>query len=106
MEDVHMLVLVVIPVSVSRFGDSGVTSLTSCFSGFGGWGFASRMWGMTLDNVLSATVVLANGSIVIASEDSNPELYWVSTRWFCAPLNITDDVCNREFEGLRRHLEL
>ncbi|KAJ3888577.1 hypothetical protein GG344DRAFT_67830 [Lentinula edodes] len=45
-------------------------------SGFGGWGFASRMWGMTLDNVLSATVVLANGSIVTASEDSNPELYW------------------------------
>ncbi|KAJ4464928.1 glucooligosaccharide oxidase [Lentinula aciculospora] len=45
-------------------------------SGFGGWGYASRMWGMTLDNVLSAEVVLANGSIVTASEDSNPELYW------------------------------
>ncbi|KIK60129.1 hypothetical protein GYMLUDRAFT_226197 [Collybiopsis luxurians FD-317 M1] len=45
-------------------------------SGFGGWGFASRMWGMTLDNVRSATVVLANGSIVTASEDSNAELFW------------------------------
>lgn len=32
---------------------------------------------MTLDNVLSATVVLANGSIVTVSEDVNPELYWV-----------------------------
>ncbi|KAJ3787046.1 glucooligosaccharide oxidase [Lentinula aff. detonsa] len=45
-------------------------------SGFGGWGFASRMWGMTLDNVLSATVVLANGSIVTASENLNEALYW------------------------------
>jgi hypothetical protein len=45
-------------------------------SGFGGWGFASRMWGMTLDNVISATVVMANGSIVTVSEDSNSELYW------------------------------
>ncbi|KAJ3816735.1 glucooligosaccharide oxidase [Lentinula raphanica] len=45
-------------------------------SGFGGWGFASRMWGMTLDNIISATVVLANGSIVTASEDLNSDLYW------------------------------
>ncbi|KIK60124.1 hypothetical protein GYMLUDRAFT_999945, partial [Collybiopsis luxurians FD-317 M1] len=45
-------------------------------SGFGGWGFASRMWGMTLDNIQSATVVLANGSIVTTSEDSNTELFW------------------------------
>ncbi|KAF5333789.1 hypothetical protein D9758_017175 [Tetrapyrgos nigripes] len=45
-------------------------------SGFGGWGFASRMWGMTLDNILSATVVLANGTIVEVSEDSHSELFW------------------------------
>jgi len=45
-------------------------------SGFGGYGYASRMWGMTLDNVLSATVVLANGSIVTVSEEVSPELYW------------------------------
>ncbi|KAE9390601.1 FAD-binding domain-containing protein [Gymnopus androsaceus JB14] len=37
-------------------------------SGFDGFGYSSRMWGLTLDNVLSATVVLADGSIVTASE--------------------------------------
>ncbi|ESK89816.1 glucooligosaccharide oxidase [Moniliophthora roreri MCA 2997] len=45
-------------------------------SGFGGWGFSSRMWGLTLDNVLSATVVLANGTVVTASEGENTELFW------------------------------
>ncbi|KAE9390602.1 glucooligosaccharide oxidase [Gymnopus androsaceus JB14] len=45
-------------------------------SGFGGFGYAGRMWGLTLDNVLSATVILANGSVVTVSESSNPELYW------------------------------
>ncbi|KAK7462245.1 hypothetical protein VKT23_007848 [Stygiomarasmius scandens] len=45
-------------------------------SGFGGWGFASRMWGLTLDNILSATIVLANGTITTASEDSQPDLFW------------------------------
>ena len=51
--------------------------LTYSLLGFGGWGMASRMWGLTLDNILSATVVLANGSIVTVSENSNPELFWV-----------------------------
>ncbi|KAK7462246.1 hypothetical protein VKT23_007849 [Stygiomarasmius scandens] len=45
-------------------------------SGFGGWGHASRMWGLTLDNILSATVVLANGTITTASENSQPDLFW------------------------------
>ncbi|KAF9262497.1 glucooligosaccharide oxidase [Marasmius fiardii PR-910] len=45
-------------------------------SGFGGWGHASRMWGLTLDNVLSATVVLANGTVVETSESQHPELFW------------------------------
>ncbi|KAF5317434.1 hypothetical protein D9758_018936 [Tetrapyrgos nigripes] len=45
-------------------------------SGFGGWGFASRMWGLTLDNILSATLVLANGTIAEVSEDSHSELFW------------------------------
>ncbi|THV05859.1 glucooligosaccharide oxidase [Dendrothele bispora CBS 962.96] len=43
---------------------------------FGGWGFPSRMWGLTLDNILSATVVLANGTVVTASEESHSDLFW------------------------------
>ncbi|KAH9840539.1 uncharacterized protein C8Q71DRAFT_888993 [Rhodofomes roseus] len=43
---------------------------------FGGYGFTSRQWGLTLDNVIGATVVLANGTVVEASETQNPDLFW------------------------------
>ncbi|KAJ6529330.1 glucooligosaccharide oxidase [Mycena capillaripes] len=45
-------------------------------SGYGGFGFTSRAWGLTLDTVKSATVVLGNGTIVSASANVNPDLYW------------------------------
>ncbi|KAH9917721.1 uncharacterized protein B0H18DRAFT_1200507 [Fomitopsis serialis] len=43
---------------------------------FGGYGFTSRQWGLTLDNVVGATVVLANGTIVEASASQYPDLFW------------------------------
>jgi FAD/FMN-containing dehydrogenase len=45
--------------------------------GHGGFGFASRMWGLTLDTVLAVEVVLANGTLVKASETQNADLFWV-----------------------------
>ncbi|KAJ7636679.1 glucooligosaccharide oxidase [Roridomyces roridus] len=45
-------------------------------SGYGGFGFTSRAWGLALDTVKSATVVLGNGSIVTASGSVNTDLYW------------------------------
>ncbi|KAJ7191194.1 glucooligosaccharide oxidase [Mycena pura] len=45
-------------------------------SGYGGFGFASRMWGLMLDTVKSATVVLANGTIVPTSAHVNTDLFW------------------------------
>ncbi|KAJ7106238.1 glucooligosaccharide oxidase [Mycena epipterygia] len=45
-------------------------------SGYGGFGFTSRAWGLTLDTVKSATVVLANGTIVSASANVNSDLFW------------------------------
>ncbi|KAJ7132287.1 glucooligosaccharide oxidase [Mycena epipterygia] len=45
-------------------------------SGYGGFGFTSRAWGLTLDTVKSATVVLANGTIVTASSTVNSDLFW------------------------------
>ncbi|KAJ7282088.1 glucooligosaccharide oxidase [Mycena rebaudengoi] len=45
-------------------------------SGYGGFGFTSRAWGLTLDTIKSATVVLANGTIAAASPTVNSDLFW------------------------------
>ncbi|KAF9445946.1 glucooligosaccharide oxidase [Macrolepiota fuliginosa MF-IS2] len=43
---------------------------------YGGYGFTSRMWGLTLDNVVSIELALANGSLIKASENDHPDLFW------------------------------
>jgi FAD/FMN-containing dehydrogenase len=42
----------------------------------GGVGHLSRKYGLTIDNVLEADMVLADGSFVTVSEDRNSDLYW------------------------------
>ncbi|PFH45068.1 Glucooligosaccharide oxidase [Amanita thiersii Skay4041] len=43
---------------------------------FGGFGFTSRMWGLTLDTIQSIDLVLANGTIATASQTQNSDLFW------------------------------
>ena len=42
----------------------------------GGFGWLSRKYGMTVDNLLSAEVVTADGTQVHASETENADLFW------------------------------
>jgi hypothetical protein len=42
----------------------------------GGIGHLTRKYGLTIDNLLSVDMVLADGSFVVANAEENPDLFW------------------------------
>ncbi|KXS94244.1 hypothetical protein AC578_10101 [Pseudocercospora eumusae] len=52
--------------------DTGVGGLTLG----GGYGHLTGKYGLVIDNVISITTVLADGTIVKSSKDRHPELFW------------------------------
>src|SRR5690348_6976414 len=59
-------------VPVGIIGTTGVGGLTLG----GGVGHLTRALGLTIDNLLTATVVLADGTIVQTDADNEPDLFW------------------------------
>jgi hypothetical protein len=59
-------------VTGGRFSTTGIAGLTLG----SGSGWLERKCGLTADSLISAEVVTADGSVVRASRDENPELFW------------------------------
>ena len=57
------------------FGDTGSVGIGGLTLG-GGIGFLSRRYGMTIDNVLAAEIVTADGRVRIVDHDHEPDLFW------------------------------
>ena len=59
-------------VPTGILGTTGIAGLTLG----GGIGHLSRTFGLSIDNLVEADLVLASGEILTANEDSNPDLFW------------------------------
>jgi FAD/FMN-containing dehydrogenase len=60
---------------VIGFGDTGSVGIGGITVG-GGVGFLARKYGLTIDNVLAANVVTADGTLVRTDADHEPDLFW------------------------------
>jgi hypothetical protein len=57
------------------FGDAATVGVGGITTG-GGVGYLSRKYGLTIDSVLAAEVVTADGAVLMADEAHHPDLFW------------------------------
>ena len=60
---------------VTGFGDTGSVGIGGITTG-GGVGYFVRKFGLTIDDLLAADVVTADGKLLRADEKTNPDLFW------------------------------
>ena len=60
---------------VIGFGDTGSVGIGGITLG-GGVGYMGRLHGLTIDNLLAAEIVTADGSTLMVDESSHPDLFW------------------------------
>jgi hypothetical protein len=68
----HATVAFGMPTPSGFLAPTGVAGLTLG----GGIGYLTRRFGLTVENLLAADVVLPDGSFVTASQTSHPDLFW------------------------------
>jgi FAD/FMN-containing dehydrogenase len=64
------------PYGLATTGGRVSTTGVGGFTLGGGGGWLDRKFGLACDNLLSVELVTADGAIVRASDDENPELFW------------------------------
>jgi FAD/FMN-containing dehydrogenase len=57
------------------FGDTGSVGIGGITLG-GGVGYLGRKYGLTIDNLLAAEVVTAEGQVLRVDDESHPDLFW------------------------------
>jgi FAD/FMN-containing dehydrogenase len=72
---IEMLTAVAEHGLVIGFGDTGSVGIGGITLG-GGIGFLVRKYGLTVDNLLAAEIVTADGDILLVDADNHPDLFW------------------------------
>ena len=60
---------------VTGFGDTGSAGIGGLTLG-GGVGYLVRKYGLTIDDLLAADIVTANGELLRVNSESHPDLFW------------------------------
>ena len=75
----------------------------------GGFGFLTPKYGLVIDNLVSAEVITADGSVNIVSASENTDLFW-AIRGELLPLQVEcysaepRSLCRRRVQLRRRHV--